>query len=394
MKITNFRSRFGFHNTPFTREIAVKDRFPMADFDETADAVLRTLEARMSCAIIAPAGTGKTSILRAVVERLPAARYSTHYVKVTGLSKRDMCRYITYAAVPMMWLAFIFAAWFVATFPLPWHGVLAVILTTGGIGGFCINIGHELGHKVPHIERWLAKLVLAPTGYGHFTVEHNRGHHIEVATPEDSASSRMGESIYKFMLREVPGAWTRAWALETRRLSSLGLPAWSLKNEVIQPLLMTAVLWIALCLWLGFAVLPFILAASLWSNFQLTSANYIEHYGLLRAKDAKGNYEPCQPHHSWNSNHVFSNWAVFHLQRHSDHHAHPARRYQSLRHFEHLPELPNGYFGMFSAAYIPALWFRLMDQRLVDFVGGNARKINFDARQRERLIEKFKLTVA
>lgn len=303
-------------------------------------------------------------------------------------------RYITYAAVPMMWLAFIFAAWFVATFPLPWHGVLAVILTTGGIGGFCINIGHELGHKVPHIERWLAKLVLAPTGYGHFTVEHNRGHHIEVATPEDSASSRMGESIYKFMLREVPGAWTRAWALETRRLSSLGLPAWSLKNEVIQPLLMTAVLWIALCLWLGFAVLPFILAASLWSNFQLTSANYIEHYGLLRAKDAKGNYEPCQPHHSWNSNHVFSNWAVFHLQRHSDHHAHPARRYQSLRHFEHLPELPNGYFGMFSASYIPALWFRLMDQRLVDFVGGNARKINFDARQRERLIEKFKLTVA
>ncbi|MBP6280069.1 MAG: alkane 1-monooxygenase [Rhodocyclaceae bacterium] len=303
-------------------------------------------------------------------------------------------RYITYAAVPMMWLAFIFAAWFVATYPLPWHGVLAVILTTGGIGGFCINIGHELGHKVPHIERWLAKLVLAPTGYGHFTVEHNRGHHIEVATPEDSASSRMGESIYKFMLREVPGAWTRAWALERRRLSSLGLPAWSLKNEVIQPLLMTAVLWIALCLWLGFTVLPFILAASLWSNFQLTSANYIEHYGLLRAKDAKGNYEPCQPHHSWNSNHVFSNWAVFHLQRHSDHHAHPARRYQSLRHFEHLPELPNGYFGMFSAAYIPALWFRLMDQRLVDFVGGDARKINFDARQRERLIEKFKLTVA
>lgn len=98
MKITDFRSRFGFHTTPFTREIAVKDRFPMADFDETADAVLRTLEARMSCAIIAPAGTGKTSLLRAVVERLPAARYSTHYVKVTGLSKRDMCREIAYAA--------------------------------------------------------------------------------------------------------------------------------------------------------------------------------------------------------------------------------------------------------------------------------------------------------
>ena len=310
---------------------------------------------------------------------------------VAALDADRYYRYITYAAVPMMWLAFIFATWFVANYPLPWHGVLAVILTTGGIGGFCINIGHELGHKVPHVERWLAKLVLAPTGYGHFTVEHNRGHHIEVATPEDSASSRMGENIYRFLLREVPGAWTRAWALEARRLRSLNLPAWSLKNEVLQPLIITIALWTALCLWLGFAVLPFILAASLWSNFQLTSANYIEHYGLLRAKDGDGNYEPCQPHHSWNSNHVFSNWAVFHLQRHSDHHAHPARRYQSLRHFEHLPELPNGYFGMFSAAYIPALWFRLMDQRLVDFVGGDARKINFDARHREQLISRFKL---
>ncbi len=98
MKLKDFRSRFGFHSTPFTREITVKDRFPLADFDETIDAVLRTLDARMSCAVIAPAGTGKTSLLRAVVERLPAARYSTHYVKVTGLSKRDMCREIAYAA--------------------------------------------------------------------------------------------------------------------------------------------------------------------------------------------------------------------------------------------------------------------------------------------------------
>ena len=313
---------------------------------------------------------------------------------VAALDADTYYRYITYAAVPLMWLAFIFATWFIATYPLPWHGVLAVILTTGGIGGFCINIGHELGHKVPHIERWLAKLVLAPTGYGHFTVEHNRGHHQEVATPEDTASSRMGENIYSFFLREAPGAWTRAWRLEARRLASVGLPAWSLKNEVLQPLLMTVVLWSALCVWLGIGVLPFILAASLWSNFQLTSANYIEHYGLLRAKGSDGKYEPCQPHHSWNSNHVFSNWAVFHLQRHSDHHAHPARRYQSLRHFDQLPELPNGYFGMFTAAYIPALWFHLMDHRLVKVVGGDARKINFDARQRDRLIAKFDLKTA
>jgi len=98
MKIEDYRSRFGFHTTPFTREIAIKDRFPLPDLDEAIEAVLRTLEARMSCALIAPAGTGKTSVLRAVVARLPQARYSPHYVKVTGLSKRDMCREIAYAA--------------------------------------------------------------------------------------------------------------------------------------------------------------------------------------------------------------------------------------------------------------------------------------------------------
>lgn len=95
--VQDFRSRFGFHATPFTREIAVKDRFPLEDFDDAIEAVLRTLDARMSCALIAPAGTGKTSVLRAVIARLPEARYRTHYVKVTGLSKRDMCREIAQA---------------------------------------------------------------------------------------------------------------------------------------------------------------------------------------------------------------------------------------------------------------------------------------------------------
>jgi len=97
VKVQDYRSRFGFHATPFTRELAVTDRFSLPCFDEALEAVLRTLDARMSCALIAPAGTGKTSLLRAVLARLPEARYRTHYVKVTGLSKRDMCREIASA---------------------------------------------------------------------------------------------------------------------------------------------------------------------------------------------------------------------------------------------------------------------------------------------------------
>ena len=301
-------------------------------------------------------------------------------------------RRVTYLLVPILWAAFIFSAWFVATTPLPLHGLFAMVLITGSVGGFAINLGHEMGHKNTRLERWLAKLVLAPTGYGHFSVEHNRGHHRDAATPLDPASSRMGESIYKFVLREMPGAWVRAWALESGRLRKAKQQVWSLHNEILQPALMTLCLWSALAVWLGVQILPFLMVASFWANFQLTSANYIEHYGLLRAERAPGKYEVCQPHHSWNSNHIFSNWALFHLQRHSDHHAHPLRRYQSLRHFDNLPSLPNGYFGMFLVAYVPPLWRYVMDERLLRVVGRDTRKINLDPSQRQALIRRYQLT--
>ena len=313
---------------------------------------------------------------------------------VPALDADRYYRFITYALAPILWMTFVFCVWFVAKHELPLHGMIAMVLIAGGIGGFCINLGHELGHKKSSIERWLAKIVLAPSGYGHFFIEHNRGHHRDVATPADPASSRMGETIYHFVLREMPGALKRAWTLESTRLRQAGLPVWSLHNEILQPALITVLAWTALLLWLGLGVLPFMLATAFWSNFQLTSANYIEHYGLLRQRQADGRYEPCKPHHSWNSNHIFSNWATFHLQRHSDHHAHPLRRYQSLRHFENLPQLPNGYFGMFTMAYIPPLWFRLMDKRLLDVVQRDPTRINFDPRQRERLIRRYALTSA
>jgi alkane 1-monooxygenase len=310
---------------------------------------------------------------------------------VAALDADPYYRWITYLLVPVLWLSFIFSAWFVATQALPWPGVAAMVLICGTVGGFCINLGHELGHKNTTLERWLAKIILAPSGYGHFFIEHNRGHHRDVATPADPASSRMGESIYRFVLREMPGAFRRACQLETARLRQRGLAVWSLNNEIIQPALITLLLWSGLMIWLGPEILPFLLMASFWANFQLTAANYVEHYGLLRREISPGRYEPCQPHHSWNSNHIFSNWALFHLQRHSDHHTHPLRRYQSLRHFDKLPRLPNGYFGMFSIAYFPPLWRRVMDPRLLQTVGRDASRINFDPRQRQALISRHQL---
>lgn len=298
-------------------------------------------------------------------------------------------RLVTWAVVPLLWVAFIIAAWYASTAELPWHAWIALVISTGVVGGFCINAGHELGHKKPRIERVLAQLVLAPTAYGHFVVEHNRGHHRDVATPEDPASSRMGESIWRFVLREWPGAWRRAWVLERERLAREGRGAFNLRNEIVATGLLTLALWTALVAWLGAGVLPFLLLSAAWANFQLSSANYIEHYGLLRRPGPDGRPERCAPRHSWNSNSLVSNWILFQLQRHADHHAHAARRYQSLRHFPEAPQLPTGYFGMFLLAYVPPLWFRVMNPRLVAAVGGDASAVNFDPAREAALRARY-----
>ena len=312
---------------------------------------------------------------------------------VPALEADRYYRLVTWITVPLVWAVFLYSAWFAVTQPLGWSGMLAVAIASGGVGAYGINLAHELGHKRNRLEVWLARLALAPTGYGHFTVEHNRGHHRDVSTPQDCASARMGESVYRFLLREMPGGLRRAWRLEAERLARQGRSAWSLANQNLPPALITLALWSGLVAWLGWRVLPFLLVASFWSNFQLTLANYVEHYGLLRRRLPDGEWEPCQPQHSWNSNHVFSNWALFHLQRHSDHHAHPLRRYQSLRNFPDLPRLPSGYAGIFPIAMLPPLWFRLMDRRLLEVVGHDPQRINFDPRRRAALMRRYGLAL-
>jgi alkane 1-monooxygenase len=141
----------------------------------------------------------------------------------------------------------------------------------------------------------------------------------------------------------------------------------------------------------GFDMVLVLIPVAIWGAFQLTSANYVEHYGIQRLKTANGNYENCQPHHSWNSNHLISNLVLFQLQRHSDHHAHPGRSYQSLRDFPELPRLPSGYFGMFFLAYLPPLWYRVMDPLLIKTLQGDVSRINFLPSAKNRLIKKFGL---
>ena len=296
-------------------------------------------------------------------------------------------RWLTWATVPLHFVALIGCAWWVGTQDLSWWAIGLIAYAAGAGSGLGLNTAHELGHKHNPLEQWLARITLAVPAYGHFTVEHGRGHHRWVATPEDHASARMGESIYRFALRELPGGVRRAWALESERLRGAGRSPWNVvHNTMLQSYAITAVLQLGLVAAFGWVMLPFLAIHNLVAWWQLTSANYVEHYGLLRRREGDS-YETPQPHHSWNTNHLVTNLATFHLQRHSDHHAYPSRRYQCLRHFEDLPQLPSGYFGMFTLAYVPWLWFRVMDRRLLALpqVGGDLRRVNLDPRASARL---------
>ena len=260
---------------------------------------------------------------------------------------------------------------------------------SGVVGGIAINTAHELGHKRANSERWLSRVALAQTGYGHFFIEHNRGHHVRVATPEDPASSRLGESFWAFLPRTVAGSLRSAWGIEAARLDRLGKSHWTLRNDVLGAWAMTVVLFAVLAIAFGPVVLPYLLIQAVLGFSLLEVVNYLEHYGLLRSKREDGRYERCLPEHSWNSNNVASNVLLYHLQRHSDHHANPTRRYQALRHVEEAPQLPTGYAGMIVLAWFPPLWRRVMDPRLLDHYDGDVTRANIQPRKRSRVLARY-----
>ena len=256
---------------------------------------------------------------------------------------------------------------------------LGIAVSIGCIGGIGINTAHELGHKKESHERWLSKIALAQSFYGHFYIEHNRGHHVRVATPEDPASSRLGENFYQFWPRTVGGSLKSAWRLEKKRYARKGKHPFRIGNDVLNAWLMSAVLWGALMAVLGVGILPLLVVQAVVGFSLLEVVNYMEHYGMLRQKVGVGErqrYERVDPSHSWNSNNIATNVLLYHLQRHSDHHANPTRRYQTLRDFEESPVLPTGYAGMIVLAIVPAVWRRVMDPRVVAHFGGDLTLAN------------------
>jgi alkane 1-monooxygenase len=236
-----------------------------------------------------------------------------------------------------------------------WAGsILALGIMLGANG---INVAHELGHRNTAFEKTLSKLLLLPSHYMHFIIEHNYGHHKHVATPKDPATAMKNESVYHFWWRSTLYSWLSAWKIERKRLNRKQQSFWSMHNEMVR-FTVFQLAWNAgiffifgLHIWITFFL------AGVVGFLLLESINYIEHYGILRNQISKGKYEPVMPHHSWNADFVMGRIMLYELTRHSDHHYKADRKYQILRHVKTAPQLPWGYPASILMALVPPIWF-------------------------------------
>ncbi len=269
-----------------------------------------------------------------------------------------------YFNVPLLYGGLAWYVYKIAYTELATYETVGLTLTMGiALGVMGINVAHELGHKSTWYEQLMAKMLLLPNFYMHFFIEHNRGHHVNIATDEDPASSRLNEWVYAFWLRSVLGGYLSAWHLEINRLKYINKSFFSVENEMLWYHFWQSLYFGLVLYFLGLQIALLILAAGLVGILLLETVNYIEHYGLRRQKLASGRYERVQPYHSWNADYVLGRIVLYELTRHSDHHYKAARKYQILRHLE-SPQLPMGYPAAMLLSLFPPLWFWAMNPKV------------------------------
>lgn len=307
---------------------------------------------------------------------------TTDDADLSDLQEVRYYRWCTWLFLPLQIVSLTVACYLWARGSLTCVDKVGLATGVGIVGGIGINTAHELGHRHEKLERRLAKLALAQTLYGHFFVEHNRGHHVHVATPQDPASARMGETLFKFLPRTISGGVRSALRLEATRLARHGRKWWHPSNHVLNSWLLSISLFGTLVAAFGPSVLGWLLIQAVIGVAVLESVNYVEHYGMLRGKTPRGRYVRCAPEHSWNSDRLITNILLFHVQRHSDHHANPRRRYQTLRSVASAPQLPAGYPTMIVLATIPFLFFRVVDPIVLRHYSGDITRANVSGNRR------------
>jgi alkane 1-monooxygenase len=296
---------------------------------------------------------------------LPSSAKNMTKIEEEVSKKNRIYDYMVYLIVPIQYFLVFYSMYIISQGGLTWVEYVGFISALGlACGVFGINVAHELGHRSKKHEQFLSKSLLLTSLYLHFFIEHNRGHHKNVSTPDDPASSKEGEIIYFFWIRSVVGGYFSAWHLENERLNKQGKSAFSIGNEMIWYQLIQISFLAALYFIFGLVPMLCFIAAAIYGFLLLETVNYIEHYGLRRKKNEYGAWEKTLPIHSWNSNHPFGRILLFELTRHSDHHYIANRPYQTLRHFDESPQMPTGYPGMMVISLIPPLWFYIMGKEI------------------------------
>ena len=271
---------------------------------------------------------------------------------------------LLYSLVPIQYALLVYFLYQIGQEGLPMYAKVGMTTAFGMACGILgINAAHELGHRSTWYEQLMSKMLLLTTLYMHFFIEHNRGHHKNVSTDEDPASSRYGETVYSFYFRTISGSWLSAWHLEAERLKKANQGFWTWHNEMLRFQIIQIAFVAAIYAVFGTQTMLFFLASAAIGCLLLETVNYIEHYGLRRQKNGN-RYERTLPIHSWNSNHPIGRLVLLELSRHSDHHYIANRKYQLLRHFDDSPQMPTGYPGMMLLALCPPLWFRVMHKKI------------------------------
>ncbi|MDG1246775.1 MAG: alkane 1-monooxygenase [Flavobacteriaceae bacterium] len=240
----------------------------------------------------------------------------------------------------------------------------SIVMATNGI-----NVGHELGHRKSLFSRTCSKLLYLPCQYMHFFIEHNYGHHINVATPNDPATAKYKQNLYSFWISSVTKTYISAWKIQLKLLRVSKLSFISIKNDMIFYTLFQVSFLIFIYLNYGLIITIYSVFMSVVSFLFLETINYVEHYGLLRKINSNGRYERVKPHHSWNSNHTIGRITLYELTRHSDHHFKSSKKYQVLESIEDSPQLPYGYPTSILISFFPPLWFRIMNPLVEHHMG-------------------------
>lgn len=282
------------------------------------------------------------------------------------LAKKDrIYDYLLYLFVFLQFAALLLFLMSLKTDTLQWWELAGRVWTMGLLcGTFGINLGHELGHRVNRSEQFLAKASLLTSLYMHFFIEHNKGHHKNVATPQDPASAKYNEPIYLFYFRTIIFSYLSAWKIANNEMKKKRLAILHWKNEMVQAHIIQLAFVAIIFFLFGWKITVFYLIAAAIGIVLLETVNYIEHYGLQRKQTDENKFERAMPWHSWNSNHILGRLMLFELSRHSDHHFLASKKYQLLQHHDDSPQLPTGYPGSMILALVPPLWFYVMNKKI------------------------------